>query len=185
MITQLLAFTRTRLGGGLTVEPGPSDLGDVCGDVVDELKSGAAIELDVEGDLTGTWDADRLAEVLSNIAGNAIEHADRGTIVEVKAYANGAEAVVVEIRNRGAPIPTEVLPFIFEPFRQARHQDQSKTGNLGLGLYISYQIVLAHGGTLAAHSFGGTTTFTVHLPRARPVTESVADIAANRSTLGA
>lgn len=73
MITQTLDLTRARLGGGLPIEAKPTDLREVCRNVVDEFD--ATIQLEVEGDLTGTWDADRLTETLSNIAGNAIAYA--------------------------------------------------------------------------------------------------------------
>jgi hypothetical protein len=162
MIAQLLDLTRARLGGGLPIEPKPTDLRDVCRNVVDEFE--ATIDLEVLGDVTGTWDPDRLAEALSNLAGNAIEYAIPGTAMVVKAQADGAD-VVVEIRNQGRPIPAEVLPFIFEPFRRAQQGEKSKAGNLGLGLYIARQIVLSHGGTLDAHSVDGTTTFVMRLPR--------------------
>jgi signal transduction histidine kinase len=105
-----------------------------------------------------------LTEALSNIAGNAIEHATPGTAVVVKAHAEGPE-VVVEIINQGEPIPADVLPFIFEPFRRAQPHAVSPAGNLGLGLYIAKQIVDASCGTLAAHSVDGATTFSLRLPR--------------------
>ena len=165
MINQLLDLTRARLGGGLPLELKHTDLREVCQSIVAEFE--AHIRLEVEGDVTGTWDADRLAEVLSNIAGNAIEHADPGTAVVVGARADG-EGVVVEVSNRGNPIPPDVLPFIFEPFRRARQLEKSATGNLGLGLFIAQQIVLSHGGRLDAHSADGTTTFVIRLPRRLP-----------------
>ena len=165
MITQLLDLTRARLGGGLPIEPTPIDLREVLRIVIDEFE--ATIQLEVEGDLTGTWDQDRLAEVLSNLVGNAIEYAARGTAVTVKARADGAD-VVVETLNQGNPIPTDVLPFIFEPFRRARQREKSATGSLGLGLYIAHQIVLSHGGTLTGHSVDGTTAFVMRLPRRLP-----------------
>jgi signal transduction histidine kinase len=168
MISQLLDLTRARLGGGLPLEPKPADLGEICRNVVEEFD--APIQLEVEGDVTGTWDPDRLAEALSNIAGNAIEHAAPGTTVAVKAHADGAE-VVVEISNRGEPIPADVLPFIFDPFRRARQQERSVTGNLGLGLYIAKQIVNSGCGTLAAYSADGSTTFLMRLPRQAPFSE--------------
>ncbi len=162
MISQTLDLTRARLGGGLPIEVKPTDLREVCRNVVDEFD--ATIQVAVEGDVTGTWDPDRLTEVLSNIVGNAIAYAAPETVVAVKAHADGAN-VVVEISNQGAPIPAEVLPFIFEPFRRAQQHAKSATGNLGLGLYIAHQIVLSHGGMLDAHSAGGTTTFVMRLPR--------------------
>ena len=138
MIYQLLDFTRARLGGGFPLEPKPTNLRDVCQNVAEEF--GARIHLDLEDDVTGTWDPDRLVEALSNIAGNAVEHARPGTEVVVKGRPEGAE-VVVEIVNRGDPIPADLLPFIFEPFRRGKGE-RSTTGNLGLGLYIAHQIVL-------------------------------------------
>ena len=161
MILQLLDFTSARLGGGFPIEPRPADLCEVCRNVVDEL--GAAVRLEVAGDVTGTWDTDRLAEALSNIAGNAVERARKDTTVVVKVRSEGAVAIV-EIMNQGDPISPEVLPFIFEPFRRATREG-SKSGNLGLGLYIAKQIVLASGGSLDGQSFGGTTTFVMRLPR--------------------
>jgi len=161
MIHQLLDLTRARFGGGFPLEPTPSDLRDICRTVVEEL--GATIQLELEGDLTGTWDPDRLAEAVSNIAGNAVEHALPGTPVVVRAHPVGTD-VVIEISNRGKEIPAKLLPFIFEPFHRGK-SEKSPTGNLGLGLYIAKQIVLAGGGTLDMRSVGGTTTFVMRLPR--------------------
>jgi signal transduction histidine kinase len=167
MIAQLLDLTRARLGGGLPIELAPADLGEVCRDIAEEL--GAPVQLEVEGDVTGSWDKDRLEEVLSNLVGNAVEHGAPGAAVTIKAGADGAE-VVLEVSNEGDPIPEEVLPSIFEPFRGARSQAHPASGNLGLGLglYIVRQIVVAHGGTIEVHSAGGTTTFSIRLPRHPP-----------------
>lgn len=165
IISQLLDLTRARLGGGFPLEPKPTDLRVVCRIVAEELEP--AVQLEVEGDVSGAWDPDRLAEALSNIAGNAVEHAARGTPVVVRAYPEGAE-VVIEVINQGDPIPAGLLPFIFEPFRRGRQREKSPAGNLGLGLYIAKQIVLSSGGTLDARSAGGTTTFVMRLPRVAP-----------------
>lgn len=165
MIFQLLELTRARLGGGFPLEPKPTDLREVCQGVAEEF--GPALQLEVEGNVTGMWDPDRLAEALSNIALNATEHAAPGTAVVVKARPEGAE-VVVEIINHGEPIPADILPFIFEPFRRAQQHKSSKSGNLGLGLYIASQIVGSGGGTLLAYSADDTTTFMMRLPRQPP-----------------
>ncbi len=162
MITQVLDLTRARLGGGLLIKLEPADLGQVCRNVVEEF--GSTVQVKFAGDLTGSWDRDRLEEVLSNLTGNAIQYAKPGTPVVVKAHADGAE-VVVEISNQGDAIPEDVLPFIFEPFRRARQLEKSASGNLGLGLYIAHQIVLSHSGSLEAHCANGTTTFVMRLPR--------------------
>lgn len=168
LISQVLDLTRTRLGGGLPLDPKPTDLAKICENVIDEFEVKA--ELEIQGDVTGTWDPDRIAELLSNLIGNAQDYATPGTSVVVEARGE-AEAVVVEIANQGAPIPKAVRPFIFEPFRQGQQAAKSAAGNLGLGLYISMQIVLAHGGTLDVDSAEGTTRFVFRLPRRLPTTE--------------
>jgi len=169
MITQLLDLTRARLGGGLPIERKPTDLREVIRHVVEEF--GATIQQEVHGDVAGLWDGGRLAEALSNLVGNAIEYATRGTTVIVKARAEEGD-VVIEVDNHGEPIPADELPFIFEPFRRARPLEKSPTGNLGLGLYIAHQIVASHGGTLDGQSADGVTTFVLRLPR-WPVAESL------------
>jgi signal transduction histidine kinase len=168
MISQLLEFTRARLGGGLQLDRRPLNLGDVCQAVADEIELAASVHIDCtrEGDLTGSWDLDRVTGVFANLVGNAVEHAWRGTDVTLRAYSDDAD-VVVDVSNEGHPIAPEMLAHIFEPFRRASQQ-QSKAGNLGLGLYIAHQVVLAHGGALVARSAGGRTTFTARLPRASP-----------------
>ena len=166
MIAQLLDLTRARLGGGLPIERKPTDIREIVRHVADEF--GATIQQEIHGDVAGFWDRGRLAEALSNLVGNAIEYATRGTAVVIKAHAEDVD-IVVEDSNQGDPIPADVLPFIFEPFRRARPHEKSATGNLGLGLYIAHEIVLSHGGTLEGQSVGGTTTFVMRLSR-RPVT---------------
>jgi signal transduction histidine kinase len=85
----------------------------------------------------------------------------------LRAHPEGTD-VVVEISNQGNPIPPDLLPSLFEPFRRAKQHEKSPSGNLGLGLYIAKQIVLSHGGTIDAHSADGTTTFAMRLPRRSP-----------------
>ena len=166
MISQLLDLTRSRLGGGFPLDLKWTDLRDVSKSVAEEF--GEAIELRLEGDLSGNWDSDRLTEALSNIAGNAIEHATRGTAIVLSARDEGAK-VVVEVVNQGDPIPAELVPVMFEPFRRGAEPARSAFGSLGLGLYIAKQIVVSMGGTIDGRSAGGMTRFVIRLPKERPV----------------
>lgn len=167
MIGQLVDFTRARLGGGFAVTRQEADLGEVCRNIAEELRIGAQAEVRVAtaGDLTACFDPDRLAEVISNLAGNAIDHATASTPILIDARADGA-FVVATVTNQGAVIPAELLPLIFTAFRQMDDGVVKRSNDhLGLGLYIANEIVRCHGGSLTVRSADGTTTFTMRLPR--------------------
>ena len=167
MIRQLLDLTRVRLGAGIPLELKPADLGQICQEIALEFEARAPVRIEIHGDVTGTWDSDRLAEVLSNLIGNAVDHGAKDAAIRVAVRGEELE-VVVEVANPGEPIPEAILSVLFEPFRQGRPAKKTAAGNLGLGLYIARQVVLAHGGTLTARSADGTTTFTIRLPRLPP-----------------
>ena len=123
-----------------------------------------SIELAVAGQTAGQWDADRLAQALSNLIGNALTHGDPARPIRVDAVGND-QRVAVAVHNFGPPIPEAELASIFDPFRQG--STRHGTG-LGLGLYIAREIARAHGGAVeVASSAGVGTTFTITLP-ARP-----------------
>jgi signal transduction histidine kinase len=166
MISQLVGFTQATLGGDFELVLAATDLGDVCRNIAEELRLSSSVTINVttEGNLVGVWDADRLAEVVSNIAGNAVDHATPGTSVLIHCRVEG-EVVLAEITNSGAGIPPELLPLIFNAFRRGQLSEKSSSGHLGLGLYIASQIAHSHGGTLVARSADGSTTLTLGLPR--------------------
>jgi signal transduction histidine kinase len=166
MIDQLLDFTRIRVGGGLSLTPVRFDLEELLCKVKDELEAAnpeRSIVVDVEGNAVGEWDHDRLLQVFSNLVGNALHHGRHDHAVKVRCNGRSAKHVNVTVHN-GGPVPPEVLPVLFEPFRgNARYQ---RTRGLGLGLFITQQIVNAHGGTIDVTSDETTgTTFRLHLPR--------------------
>jgi signal transduction histidine kinase len=165
MIDQLLDFTRLRAAGGLTLERRALDLAELSRRVVDELELAhpeRRLRVEAQGDTCGEWDADRLAQVLSNLVGNAIAHGGVEQPVEVH-LRGGEAAVTLAVHNGGEPIPEGFRPLLFDPFRRPRGGNRS---GLGLGLFITSQIVAAHGGDIAVASTDGSgTTFTVTLPR--------------------
>ena len=167
MIGDLLDLARARLAGGIAVHREPLDLGTVVERVVNECRSSSpehAIELEQGGDCLGEWDADRLAQVASNLLGNAVRHGDRSQPIRVRLDGTAPSAVVLAIANAGT-IPPELLPHLFDPFRSGRLQSGSDAG-LGIGLYIVQQIVVAHGGRVDVESQPGRdTVFRVTLPR--------------------
>jgi signal transduction histidine kinase len=78
MIDQILDLTRARLGGGISIEPKPFDLRDLTSQIVEELdgSGGQPIVFTSLADTRGTWDRDRLGQVISNLVGNAGEHGE-------------------------------------------------------------------------------------------------------------
>ncbi|HEY6561102.1 MAG TPA: ATP-binding protein [Polyangiaceae bacterium] len=169
MIAQLLDFTRIRLGRGLPLERAPVDLSEVCRSIIDELESvqNRQIDLQQHGDLHGTWDRDRLSQLVSNLAANACQHGAAGERVSLELDGTDADVVRVRVRNRGL-IRDRLMPVIFEPLRHSSDPGERREGSsgLGLGLYITQQIALSHGGTIHVDSSEDRgTCFTVELPR--------------------
>jgi two-component system, sensor histidine kinase and response regulator len=167
MIDDMLDLARARLAGGLSVRPDEADLGALVQRVLPELQGtapGRAIEVREQGDLRGRWDADRLAQVVSNLIGNAIEHGQPETLISVHLDGTRPDDVHIVVSNAGA-IARELLPRVFDPFHR-EHGQPGRSEGLGLGLYIAQQIAQAHGGAIAVESGEGRTTFCVTLPRA-------------------
>jgi signal transduction histidine kinase len=171
VIRDLLDFSRVRQGLGIPVEPAPVDLGDVARDVLAEFEERprvCPVELRAAGDLRLVADRQRLAQMISNLVGNAIQHGEGSPVaVEVAAH---PDAVVLRVHNAGRPIDPEVLPHVFEPFRRGRAGGGAvpDSGSIGLGLFIVNAIVKAHAGDVRVEtSEGAGTTFTVTLPRSR------------------
>ncbi len=176
MIGTLLDFTNSRFRGGLPIAPVSMDLHELCRGVVEELlaaEPGRTIDLDVDGDGRGTWDPARMAQVVSNLVANALEHGARDGRVRVSVEGDEEDAVI-EVENQGPPIAPELRAVMFEPFcRGSALRDVSHARGLGLGLYIVSQVVKAHGGTVSVDSTAERgTRFMVRLPRASRVRPS-------------
>lgn len=168
MITDLLDFTRARTGGGIPLRRRPGELVDLVRNTLEEFEvthPGRIVLSHGRGPYAGEWDLDRLAQVVSNLVGNALQHGAESTPVEVDLREDGSE-LVLTVTNQGSPIPETLLPHVFDPFRRAGGSSRSTHQGLGLGLYIVQQIVLAHGGSISVSSSEATgTRFTVRLPR--------------------
>ena len=169
MVRDLLDLTRARLGPGLPIQRAPMDLTPVCRQVIAELAGhpGHPLSFAATGDLRGEWDSDRLAQVVSNLVGNAIQHGRTSAPVTLVVRGEG-NAVVVEVHNEGPPVPQTALGRMFEPMVLVDPDEGQPSTDLGLGLYIAEQIVTAHGGAIGVTSTEAAgTTFTVSLPRKR------------------
>ncbi|MGH8665827.1 MAG: hybrid sensor histidine kinase/response regulator [Burkholderiales bacterium] len=166
MIEQLLDLARIRTDG-MALSMREWDISCVLAPILDELvgsRNPDRVEVRIVGDMTATFDADRLSQVFSNLVGNALQHGDASSPVAVTVDGSDPDRITIEVRNRGAIAP-EQMRVLFEPFKSAN----ATRGGLGLGLYIAKQLVEAHGASVVAHSEPeGHTTFLVSLPR-RPL----------------
>jgi signal transduction histidine kinase len=174
MVNDILDFTQTAFGVALPITPAPADLAEVAQNIVSEVSTlhpESRIELSFTGDLTGRWDAARVAQMLANLVANAVQHGAHGQPVLVVASGED-DAVSVQVQNEGRPIPADVQQNLFSPLRQIPTTDAERragSSGLGLGLYITREIAVAHGGSVAVRSGVEGTTFSVRLPRTPPV----------------
>ncbi len=164
MIADLLDLTRTRLGGAIPLNTVGTDLQRVCEEVVLEAQAtypDAVVRFESHGDVSGQWDPDRLAQVVANLVGNAIEYGGKTPVTLIAAEAG--DVVTFTVHNHGDPIPPRSQAGLFEPLARGTSDG---THNLGLGLFIARAIVVAHGGEIRVTSTEQSgTTFEVTLPR--------------------
>ena len=176
MVTDLLEYTRSRLGRGIRVEPRRGDLGDLCRYALEEMRVAYPARTftgECEGALTANFDAGRMRQVLVNLLVNAVQHGDPAEPVRLEVTGHG-DFVRLVVRNRGTPIPPESMQVIFNPLVQIvegeaeddAEADERPSSSLGLGLYIAREIVAGHGGNISVTSDADSgTAFTVELPR--------------------
>jgi signal transduction histidine kinase len=168
LIDNVLDFAHGRLGSGLTLERDAHvPLGEVLEQVVDELRAAwpkRLIETRLEVTKMVSCDRARIAQLLSNLAANALTHgaSDEPILIRASTLDGSFE---LSVANQGEPIPPPTLERLFQPFfRVAARPSQQ---GLGLGLYIACEIARAHGGSLNVTSDKTETRFTFRMPFAQ------------------
>ena len=167
LVRDFLDFTQVRTAGRLPVNRVDCNLRDLARQAYDEVhvmqpqRRGQVVH---EGEETGFWDPDRLSQAIGNLVANAFQHSPASEAVTVTTR-GGGDFAEIAVHNGGPAIPPATLNELFEPFR--RGDSRPSTGSsVGLGLYITRQIVLAHGGSIDVRSTTeGGTTFGIRLPR--------------------
>jgi signal transduction histidine kinase len=176
ILDHLLDLTRARLGSGMSVIKEHMDMAFVSRQLVDEMRAmhpGRIFNLEVSGDTEGEWDKPRIGQVFSNLLGNAVQYGFKDLPIGV-AIKGDTEQVLLSVHNDGVPIPADAIGAIFGSLARGK-EEAPGSKNLGLGLYITKEIVLAHGGSVGVTSSEkGGTTFTARFPRPLGVARKVA-----------
>ncbi len=170
MVNDLLDLARCNLGNGIPIRLERTDLSSVCQAVVNELTTAhpnAQIIFTDSGTLAGQYDPSRIAQVFSNLIGNAVRHGKSRSPIKISLSGDGTTACFY-VQNFGEPIPPNALASLFDPNRRFSKYSQAEQGpssGLGLGLFIAAQIVEGHGGKIEVESSREEgTIFRVYLP---------------------
>ena len=168
LVDELLDVSRLQLGR-IELHPAELDIVDDVREVVERMKLLATThELEFQTDLDRgrvVADRDRLDQVFENLIGNAVKYSPAGGTVGVIVRGVGDD-VHITISDQGIGISRDELDRIFNLFYRSPDPRAGHVGGLGLGLYISRDIVTRHGGRLWAESNGAGSTFHVSLPLA-------------------
>jgi signal transduction histidine kinase len=169
MISEILRASSIE-AGKVRAEKSPIQMGEL----LDDLRSNYEIPLDKK--LTFNWDypsepriiktdADKLNHILQNLINNAVKFTDEGSITLTARYFPETKAAEFEVVDTGIGIEQEMLPSIFEMFRQLDSSETRTHGGVGLGLYIAKKYTDVLGGQIQVKSeVGKGSTFTVTIP---------------------
>ncbi len=182
LIDDVLDVSRI-VSGKLALHLGPTSVADAARAAIETITPAAdAKGISIIADITSepstiTADADRLQQVIWNLLSNSVKFTPKDGQAELRVFREGSD-VCVQVKDSGEGIRPELLTAIFEPFQQADSSTTRRHGGLGLGLSIVKQLVVAHGGSVAARSDGAGrgSTFIVRFP-VRAVAASKADSA--------
>lgn len=168
LVDNLLDLSRVT-AGRLVLNLKETDLTAVVRAAAESLKdemnrSGSRITVEASGPVAGHWDPVRMEQVVTNLLSNAVKYGD-GKPIELRLSSNESRATLV-VQDHGVGMEPEFLKRIFTPYERAQ-TSQGRRG-FGLGLSVTREIVLAHGGSIDVRSERGAgSTFTVELPRQR------------------
>lgn len=176
LIDQLLDVSRLR-GGKLAIERHPVDIVQLVREsnqFVLPANSDLQFLVNAPETMTAEVDTLRMEQVIVNLLNNAVKYSPRGGVIEIGIAGRDGTRLEITVRDHGPGIPEESREHIFERFYQASKLDPHS--GLGLGLYISREIVELHGGTLQADFPGdGGTRFVILLPLDSPAGSSHPD----------
>jgi signal transduction histidine kinase len=180
IVADLLDYSTSHLGGGIPVTLAQFDLSAECRSVVQEMKlfhPERDFKLDVEDDIIVVWDCPRMSQALSNLLANAVQHGAASSPIWLTVSVQGTDVVMI-VQNEGEIISPGRLRVMFDPgksfvMKSTSERSASQTSNLGLGLYITHEIVSAHSGKIWVTSTSSEgTNFTLQIPLTPPAPDA-------------
>ncbi|SDW72731.1 Signal transduction histidine kinase [Pseudomonas syringae] len=165
LIEDMLDVSRIRTGK-LSIRPSPFDLSELVSQLLESFAAqiaaaNSSITLFADEPVIGVWDEFRIEQVVANLLTNALRYGARKP-VEVRVFGKDGHACI-EVTDQGIGITPENQKRIFQQFE--RVTTNHAVAGLGLGLFISEQIVMAHGGRIEVESEEGVgSTFRIRLP---------------------
>jgi signal transduction histidine kinase len=175
MVEDLLDVSRV-IRGKVSLAREPLDFAELVDNVIAEMRTAGRLSgHEVRLDLVPVWvraDAARVAQIVSNLVGNAVKYTPVGGQVVVS-LRRDRDSAVLRVRDSGIGMSPELAARVFDLFVQGEQQLDRSAGGLGIGLTLVKRLAELHGGSVAVHSTGSGrgSTFTVRLPAilTRPV----------------
>lgn len=171
LVKDMLDFARARLSLGLVIERQPGEIMVAVEQALAEVRlvrPTSEIRFEAHGDGYGLWDFDRIAQLVTNLVENALEHGQRENPVTVT-LDGLADEVLLRVHNEGALDPRRARRSLAGGVLDADQPELRSGSGLGLGLFIVNEIAKGHGGTIDVRSSPDEgTTFEVHLRRGLP-----------------
>lgn len=179
LVNDLLEVSRIQTGR-LELRPEVIEMGEVVEHVIDRFRADPALSAnheievrEVKRALTGYWDSGRLDQVLTNLLGNAVKYSPGGGVILVRLGRSG-DMAKVSVSDQGIGIPKSDVEKLFQPFARAANANVRNFTGIGLGLFISRDIIERMGGQIWVDSQegkGSTFHFTLPLRRRAGDTE--------------
>jgi signal transduction histidine kinase len=162
LIGDLTDYTQARTTGRLPLQREDVDVCELVSQVAGEFQgTSRQVRFECAAPISGYWDRSRILRAVVNLVNNAFAYGNPSAPVTVRVEADES-SVTLRVHNHGDPIPSDLVPQLFEPFKRGTRGEGS-----GLGLYIVHQIARAHGGRVEVESSATDgTTFSMHLRRA-------------------
>jgi len=163
LIDNILDFARSKLGTGIHLNKNVVELDQVILQALREIQTSSLerkVLTHLGAKLSVKCDHERMAQVFSNLIGNSFRHGSSENAIVINSSIEGGK-FIFHIENDGDKIPDSILNNLFKPFVGRKNQNE---GGLGLGLYISKQIITAHKGEIHVKCFDEKVVFSLWIP---------------------